>query len=227
MTDIYEFIEAKIDKSIDPYEDPIAFYEELEDLIPAYVLHNEDIEDYEYQYITLMRIRSNIHSSQEMFHKQANQVLESFDGQLEDMSDEEIEAVEQFAEDTARYTIGNTVLVIYTMAYELVDDLMTDLLSEVYDQELSDKGLSELENQLQSFDSRQQLLYKSGVIDQETNEQIQDIRFIRDELVHNVEPRFDLGIIDDLHDIEEIIYALNTLYEAEHGNKAFQFVDDS
>jgi hypothetical protein len=227
MTDIYEFIEANIDTSIDPHEEPLKFYEELEDLIPAYVLHYDDIEEYEYQYITLMRIRSNIHSTQQMFHKQANQVLESFDDQLGDMSEEEIKEVEQFAEDTARYTIGNTVLVIYSMAYELIDDLMTDLLSEIYNDELDSDGLDELREQLGSFDGRRQILYRAGVIDKKANKQIQDIRFIRDELVHNVEPRFDLGIIDDLHDIEDIIYALNSLYEAEHGNKAFQFVDES
>lgn len=161
-----------------------------------------------------------------VFQKPANQVLESLGNKVDDLSEEQIEEVEQFAEDTARYTIGNTVLVIYTMAYELIDDLMTDLLSEVYDDDLPSDWLDELQGQLESFDSRQQLLHRADVIDKETNKQIQGIRYIRHELVHNVEPRFDLSIIDDLHDIENIIYALNTLYELEHGNKAFQFVDE-
>lgn len=224
-SDIYDYLESNLYPDIDIDENPAEFYRQLEDLIPAYI-HEDEIEDYEYQYITLIRIRSNIHSTEEMFQKQANQVLESFEKELGDLSEEQIEVIEQLAEDTARYTIRNTVLVIYTMAYELIDDLMTDLLSEIYDDGLQSDGLDELRGQLESFDSRQQVLYRAGVIDRDTNKQIQEIRFIRDELVHNIEPRFDLSIINDLHDIENIIYALNTLYELEHGNKTFQFVDE-
>lgn len=198
---------------------------ELEDLLATYVIHRgeNEIEDYEYRYITTIRIYTLIKDCGEMYQKQGKQSLSAL------LDDDEVtpDAAHEMADRIGRYTVGNNVMVIYTLGYELLKDLMGDLLLEILDEDITtEMGEKELQNQIGNFQTRAQLLHHFDLIDSSYLSDITQIRENRRDLVHDVERRFDLKMLDSINDLWNIIHVVNHLYEELYGRPAYKFVDE-
>lgn len=64
------------------------------------------------------------------------------------------------------------------------------------------------------------------VINDETRESIRHIKRVRDQLVHNVEERYSLSLLEDLDEMDLIQGAVNTLYEAVYDMPGYRYVDE-
>ena len=196
---------------------------ELENLLATYVIHREEdeIEDYEYRYITTVRIYTLIKDCGEMYQKQGKQSRDAF------IEDDEVtpEAAHEMADRIGRYTVGNNVMVIYTLGYELVKDLMGDLILEILDEDLAtEDGKQQLQNQIGNYQTRAQLLHHFDLIDSSYLSDIIQIRENRRDLVHDVERRFDLKMLNNINDLWDIIRVVNHLYEELYGRPAYKFI---
>lgn len=196
---------------------------ELDDLLATYVIHKEEdeIEDYEYRYITIVRIYTLIKDCGEMYQKQGELSRDAF------MEDEEVtpDAAREMADRISRYTVGNNVMVIYSLGYELVKDLMGDLLLEILDEDVATKkGKQQLQNQIGKYPTRAQLLHHFDLIDSSYLSDITQIRENRRDLVHDVERRFDLKMLDSINDLWNIIHVVNHLYEELYGRPVYKFI---
>lgn len=198
---------------------------ELEDLLATYVIHREEneIEDYEYRYITTVRIYTLIKDCGEMYQKQGEQPRNAFIEENEVTPD----AAREMADRIGRYTVGNNVMVIYTLGYELVKDLMGDLLLEILDEDVAtEMGKQQLQNQIGKYQTRAQLLHHFDLIDSSFLSDITQIREYRRDLVHDVERRFDLKMLDSINDLWDIIHVINHLYEELYGRPAYKFISE-
>ena len=64
------------------------------------------------------------------------------------------------------------------------------------------------------------------MINKDTREGIRHIRKIRRALVHDVEERFTLSVLDDLNEIDELPGLLNELYEEVYDRPAYRYIDE-
>ncbi|TKX75234.1 hypothetical protein EXE46_05060 [Halorubrum sp. GN11_10-6_MGM] len=198
---------------------------ELEDLLATYVIHREEdeIQDYEYRYITTVRIYTLIKKCGEIYQKQGERSRDEF------LKDDEVtpEAAQEMADRVGRYTVGNNVMVIYTLGYELVKDLMGDLLLEILDEDIAtEMGKRQLQNQIGKYQTRAQLLDHFDLIDNSYLSDIAHIRENRRDLVHDVERRFDLKMLESINDLWDIIHIVNHLYDALYGRPAYRFIEE-
>lgn len=198
---------------------------ELENLLATYVIHREEdkIKNYEYRYITTVRIYTLIKDCGEMYQKQGEQSRDAF------LEDDEVtqDAAHEMADRVGRYTVGNNVMVIYTLGYELVKDLMGDLLLEILDEDKATEiGKQQLQNQIGKYPKRAQLLHHFNLIDSSYLSDITQIRENRRDLVHDVERRFDLKMLDSINDLWNIIHVANHLYEELYGRPAYKFITE-
>ncbi|MDT3437948.1 hypothetical protein [Haloarcula sp. 1CSR25-25] len=222
--DIHGYVQYRLDEEgLDPRKDPMQVSELIEKAASDYIVttDSEEIEDYEYHYITAVRIATMISAGEEMFHKQADSLLSEFgDAPLDD------ETVRSVAERSARYVIGNNVTLVYSMAYEFVNDMLERLLPQILSDDVDEGTDDVLLSQIGSYPGRADLLAKAGVIDKETREGIRHIREVRRDLVHDVEERFTLSTLDDLNKIDELPGLLNELYEKMYDQPAYRYIDD-
>lgn len=223
-SDIHGYVQYRLDREgLDPRSNPMQVFDLIEEAASDYVVMNGsgEIEDYEYHYITAVRIATMIRAGEEMFHKQADNLLSSLgDAPVSD------ETAREVAERSARYTIGNNVTLVYSMAYEFVNDMLERLLSKILSDDVN-KGTDDvLLSQVGSYPGRADLLSKAGVIDSEIREGIRHIREVRRDLVHDVEERFTLSTLDDLNKIDELPGLLNELYEMVYGEPAYRYIDE-
>lgn len=198
---------------------------ELEDLLATYVIHKEEdeIQDYEYRYITTVRIYTLIKDCSEIYQKKGEESRDAF------LEDDGVtpEDAQKMADRVGRYTVGNNVMVIYTLGYELVKDLMGDLLLEILDEDIAtEMGKQQIQNQIGKYPARAQLLHHFDLIDSSYLSDITQIRENRRSLVHDVERRFDLRILESINDLWEIIHVVNHLYEALYGRPAYRFIEE-
>lgn len=185
-----------------------------------YVVGREDIKNYEYHYITAIRIAWNIKQSSAEYKQAAGDFAS--EEPPEDVSDEKIL---ELADSLGRFVIGNNVALTYSMAYELLDDLMRELLPEILKEEMREDGGATLQSQVGSYQGRYQLLRVCGVLDDDVAKIIDHVGDVRSDLSHDVERRFDLGTHDDLEILNELPIAINTLYEQVYGQSVYQIAD--
>ncbi|MDB2249828.1 hypothetical protein [Halorubrum ezzemoulense] len=224
MSDIHGYVQYRLDEEgLDPRTNPMKASELIEKAASDYVVmtDSEEIDDYEYHYITAVRIATMISAGEEMFHKQADELMSSIgDVPLDDKT------VRDVAERTGRYIIGNNVTLVYSMAFEFVDDMLEQLLPQILSDEVDEGTKDVLLSQVGSYPGRADLLAKAGVIDKDTREGIRHIRKIRRALVHDVEERFTLSVLDDLNEIDELPGLLNELYEEVYDRPAYRYIDE-
>ena len=223
--DVFDYLNENGVRGIETEPTHDSSLRELEDLLATYVIHTdeEEIEDYEYRYITTVRIYALIKSCGEMYQKQGEDSRDAF------LEDEEVtpDAAYEMADRVGRYTVGNNVMVIYTLGYELVKDLMGDLLLEILDEDIAiEKGEKEFQNQIGKYPQRAQLLGQFDIIDSSHLGTIAEIREHRRDLVHDVERRFDLKMLDDINDLWNIIDVINHLYEKLYDRPAYRFINE-
>jgi len=151
-SDIHGYIQYRLDEEdLDPGTDPMQVSELIEEAASDYVVttDSEEIEDYEYHYITAVRIATMISAGEDMFHKQADELMSSIgDAPLDD------ETVRDIAERTGRYVIGNNVTLVYSMAYEFVDDMLENLLPRILSDDVAEEAGPVLSSQVGSYSGR-------------------------------------------------------------------------
>ena len=223
-SDIHGYIQYRLDKEeLHPGTDPMLVSELIEKAASDYIVttDSKEIKDYEYHYITAVRIATMVSAGEDMFHEQAEELISSIgDAPLDD------ETVKDIAERTGRYVIGNNVTLVYSMAYEFVDDMMKELLPRILSDDVDEGAEPVLLSQVGSYSGRADLLIKAGVIDDDTREGIRHIREVRRDLVHDVEERFTLSVLDDLNKIDELPGLLNELYEMVYDRPAYRYIDE-
>ena len=170
MSDIHGYVQYRLDEEgLDPRTNPMKASELIEKAASDYVVmtDSEEVDDYEYHYITAVRIATMISAGEEMFHKQADELMSSIgDVPLDD------ETVRDVAERTGRYIIGNNVTLVYSMAFEFVDDMLEHLLPRILSDDVDEGTKDVLLSQVGSYPGRADLLAKAGVIDKDTREGI-------------------------------------------------------
>lgn len=224
QSDIHGYIQFRLDREdLDPHTDPMEVANLIEEAASDYLVltDSENIKDYEYHYITAVRISMMISAGNEMYHKHAEDLLSDF-GEIS-ITEETALSV---AEKSGRYVIGDNVTLVYSMAYEFVNDMMGRLLPEILSDEVDDGTEDVLLSQIGSYPGRADLLAKAGIIDGETREGVRHIREVRRALVHDVEQRFTLSILDDLNKLDEVPGHLNTLYEKVYNEPAYRYIDE-
>lgn len=225
--DIHDYIKDVLDKGdLDPDENPFEMFDVIRSAASHYVVKgdSDDIADYEYHYITAVRIADNISESSGVYKETARDMYDAFEEDHDDLSDEEIEAM---AKNAGKFTIGNNLTLTYSMAYELLDDLMEEAIPLILPEGNREKAGGTLKSQVNGYFSKQQLLGQCGVVSEETASTIQHIGDVRHDVVHEVEERFTLNTLDgDMDRIDEVPGAVNEVYELVYGEPAYQYVDE-
>ncbi|MBP1987252.1 hypothetical protein [Halolamina salifodinae] len=222
--DVHGYVRSRLDREgLNTSDHPREASDLIEKAASDYIVFTDasEIEDYEYHYITAVRIATMIGAGEDKFQEQAEEFLSSIPADLLDD-----EAAKQVAESAGRFTIGNNVTLVYSMAYEFVDDMLEHLLPEVLSDDVDDGTGNVLVSQIQSYPGRADLLAKAGIIDDETRNGVRHIREIRRDLVHDVEERFTLSPLEDLDRINDIPTILDKLYELVYDQSAYQYVDE-
>lgn len=225
--DIHDYIQEVLDKGdLDPDENPFEMFDLIRAAASHYVVKSDsdEIADYEYHYITAVRIADNISKSEDVYKEAAANMRDDLIENHDDLSEEEIKAK---AEDAGKFTIGNNLTLTYSMAYELLDDLMEEAMPLILPEETREKAGGTVGNQIGGYRAKQQILGQCEVVSEETASTIQHIKTVRDKLVHYVDERFTLDALDgDMDRIDEIPGAVNEVYELVYGEPAYRYVDE-
>jgi hypothetical protein len=214
--DVHDYVHWFLDRA-DSVDDPQQERDLVQQAIINYVITQEDIEDYEYHYITALRIAYNIDQAGQEFHSATKDFVQNSEPP-EGASEDD---VFELADSLGRFVVGNNIAMTYSMAYELFDDLMRELLPELLAEEYESGGAT-LQSQVGSYQARHQLLRASGLLDDEVAGIIDQVGNVRGDLSHDVERRFDLDVIDDLGYINELPVAVNALYEQVYDQPVYQ-----
>lgn len=225
--DIHDYVKDVLDTGdLDPDENPVEMFDLIRTAASEYVVKgdSDDIADYEYHYITAVRIASNISKASDVYKETARDIYDLFEEDHDDLSHEELEAM---AKDAGKFTIGNNITLTYSMAYELLDDLMEEAIPLILPEEDREKAGDTLKSQVNGYFSKQQLLGQCGVVSEETASTIQHIGDVRRDVVHEVEERFTLDTLEGNMDrIEDIPGTVNEVYELVYGEPVYQYVDE-
>lgn len=217
---VFEFLSQQVPISdYDLPEEHDEYWDDIEKTLASYIISGNDLNTEETRFVTVLRLYTLISESAEEYRAAGKDVQE--------INIDSPEAVQRaLAQNAGRYAVGNTMAVIYSMGYELIDALLEDLLAEIVQEEYAtEEGVSYFQDQFDKFEQRSVLLMKMEVIEERTHKLNHEISDIRQKLVHDPETRFHLPMIDDLEDVENIIYAVNALYERVHGAPAYEFVE--
>lgn len=221
-TDIHGYVEKRLHES--DYSSYLDQMEEIESAASDYLLLEspEEIEGYEYHYITAVRIGWMALQGNQEYKKQSSAVFESLVN-----SGLNEETAMEYAERFGRFTIGNNMALVYSMAYELIEDLMDKLFRKIISEDVDQAVISTVRSQVGSYEGKQEVLSQAKVLSGEEADIVDGVKYIRDKLVHSVQSRFDLGHIDDLSYINKVRETINTLFEKVYEMKAYQFIDVS
>lgn len=222
--DIFDYLNERNIKGLETEPTHESSLQDLQNNIHSYIISKgDDIEEYEYRYIAIVRIYSLIKDVGSTYQEQGESTLSRA---IADEGMEEEEAYE-ISDRIGRYTVGNNVMVIYTMAYELINDLMGDILLNITDDEVAtETGNSQLKNQIKSYQARADLLQHYNLVESQYHTNVLQIRDHRRELVHDIERRFDLKMLGSINDIWDIPHTINHLYEQLYDRPAYRFLNE-
>lgn len=161
--DIHDYTRQRLEeRDIDPEENPHQTREFINQVAGSYLIQvdTRDLEDYEYHYISIVRIEDLVGSAQEKFHEE----VERYVTEISDVSDMPDEELLELAESAGRFTIGNNVTLSYSMAYELVEDLMRRLIPEILRDDVEDRAGQVLVSQLSAYSGKADVLQACRVI---------------------------------------------------------------
>lgn len=224
IRDIHDFIEVRVaEADLNPEISPEASHNAIVKACSDYIVsaNHDNVQDYEYHYITAVRIADQIYASHRKYTTHTEELLSSAD----DIPVPD-ETIVDFADRSARFTIGNTIMLIYSMSYEFVNDMLSELIGDVIRDDVPESGKNAIRSQIGSYRGRADTLVACDVIDSDQQEVIKHISDVRRDLVHDVEERFTLSVLDDLNKINRIPHLLNELYEMVYNQPAFHYYDD-
>jgi hypothetical protein len=222
--DIHDYIKSRFTEAgLNPDTEPSASHNLIVEACSDYLImaNHNTVEDYEYHYITIVRISDQIYASHRRYQRQTRDILSST---------EEIpvsdDIVSEYADQSGRYVIGNTITLVYSMAYEFVNDMLGELITDLLRDEVPKSGKNAIKSQISSYAGRADTLVASDVISSDQREVIRHISDIRRDLVHDVEERYTLSVLDDLNQINRVPHILNELYEMVYDEPALYYYDD-
>lgn len=223
--DVHDYVKERLTESgFDPTDDPLEVQNLIVNAATTYILSapTDEIEDYEYHYLTTIRISQMVDESNRQFKETTSEVYSTL---LEADGVSEEEAMEQ-AERHGRFVVGNHFTLVYSMAYEFVHDMLEHLLPRVLADDLGDDAADVLVSQLGAYDAKVQLLGKTELLDEETRNGVNHIQKIRGDLVHNVKDRFLLHRLDDLEEVNTVRTTVSHLFEQVYGFPAYRVEDE-
>lgn len=193
----------------DVTKDSNAREELIEQASAEYIVYadKENIQDHEYHFLSLVRVKGLLNDAQEIYENQTDDLFE-----LAEQDDNE-EYKRELAESASRYSVGNTYLALYSLAYETMDDLVELLVPKIVPEDLDDSVSNILVDEVDRYDKRANLLYQAEIISEDTKEGIERIGNIRNKLVHDVDERFFVTFLDDTDGFDHITDTLNELYQ--------------
>lgn len=225
QVELIRFIDQRVDTSdIDLEEDPDAIRDQIESAMLEYFVRFgvDSMDDHDIHYYSIVRIEDLITDSQEKYTSVVSEILVELIHEKDLDEDEAYEIAGRYG----RYTIGNTVTLAYSTAYEMVDALLKDYLPEVLGDHVDEGTGDTLVGQLESFDAKLQVIGASGLLSAETIEGLWHIYNVRGDLVHDVTKRNTLEMFDELNEMNQVQEGINELYEAVYGHRAYNYVDE-
>lgn len=204
-------------------DDPNLRAELIEHASAEYIVYadKENVQEHEYHYLSLVRVKRLLHSAQQTYEDQTEELLE-----LAEKHDNEA-YLRELADSAGRYSVGNTYLALYSLAFETMKDLIERLLPRILENGLNESVSDTLLSQVGHYSARADLLNKADIISDETRDGIRDIGEIRRDLVHDVDERFFLTFLDESGDSEYIMQTLNELYELVYDESLYVSPDDT
>lgn len=220
-TDIHSYVKEWLSRSDVDRTDPV----EVRNIVMAastnYILHTDptEIDDSEYHYLTAIRFEQLVSEGKAMYEHSGNETF----AKLSEVLDKEDAMT--VAERHGRFAVGNHVTLMYSMAYEFVGDMLERLLPKILADDVDDAVVSTLQSQLNGYQSKTDVLAQAGIIDDETAATVHHIRQVRSDLVHDIEKRFTLPMLDDLNEMNRVQEVMTDLFEEVYGFPAYQYVD--
>ncbi len=207
---VQEYVFTSLEQvSSDVRDDPKARAELIEHVSTEYIVYadKENIQDHEYHFLSLIRVYRLLQDAQEIYEEQTENLFE-----LAERSDDE-EYLRELADKAGRYSVGNTYLVLYSLAFETMKDLIKRLVPKIVGEELDESVSETLLSQVGNYNARADLLYQAEIISDETRDGIRRIGSVRNNLVHDVDERFFVTFLDDIDSLQYIKDTLNELYQ--------------
>lgn len=103
--------------------------------------------------------------------------------------------------------------------------MLERLLPKILADDVDDAVVSTLQSHLNSYQSKEQVLAQADIINDETAATVRHIREVRRDLVHDIDTRFTLPILDDLNNMNRVQEVMTGLFEEVYGFPAYQYVD--
>lgn len=211
----YHFEEEGVDFQGD---DVTTIRTEFDAALQKYVLFwgVEELTPADHHYLSVLRLEQMIAKAIERHESVSTDTSELLDGLEEDARD-------QIVERAGRYHIGNLLTLAYSIAYETVEDLLRELVTTLLRDDVPDATGDILVSQLGSFEAKLQILDAAGILEERLVAALIQIKDVRHELVHEVGKRQRLPMMDDLGELEEVMWAVNTLYTQVYGEPLYMF----
>jgi len=207
----------------DVREDHNARAELIEHGCAEYIIYadKENIQDHEYHFLSLVRIERLLHGAQEIYKEQTENLFI-----LAEQSNNE-EYKKELADSAGRYSVGNTYLALYSLAFETMKDLIERLVPKIVREDLDNSVSKTLISQVGHYSARADLLNQAEIISNDTRDGIQRIGEVRSDLVHDVDERFFLTFLDDKDDLGYITDTLNELYQLVYDKPIYVAADET
>jgi len=221
---VQEYVSTLLEQAPrDIRNDPNARAELIEHVCAEYIVYanKENIRDHEYHYLSLVRVQRLLHGAQEIYENQTEDLFEL----AERSSNEEYK--KELAESAGRYSVGNTYLALYSLAFETMKDLIERLVPKILRDDLDGSVSETLISQVEHYDARAVLLNKAEIISDDARKGIQRIGEVRRDLVHDVEERFFLTFLDETDDLGYITDTLNELYQLVYEKPIYVAADET
>lgn len=221
---VQEYVSTLLERAPrDVKNDPDARAELIEHGCAEYIVYadKENIQNHEYHFLSLVRVERLLDSAQEIYEDQTEDLFEL----AEQRNNEEYK--KELAESAGRYSVGNTYLALYSLAFEIMKDLIERLVPKIIREDLDGSVSETLLSQLGHYSARADLLNQAEIISDDTRNGIRRIGSVRGDLVHDVDERFFLTFLDDTDDLDYLTDTLNELYQLVYDKPIYVAADET
>jgi len=221
---VQEYVSTLLEQAPrDVREDPNARAELIEQGCAEYIVYadKKNIQHHEYHFLSLVRVERLLHSAQEIYQDQTEGLFE-----LAERSKNK-EYNKALADSAGRYSVGNTYLALYSLAFETMKDLLERLVPRILREDLDDSVSETLISQVGHHNARADLLNQAEIISDDTRDGIRRIGKVRRDLVHDVDERFFLTFLDGTDGLGYITDTLNELYQLVYDKPIYVSADET
>lgn len=209
----FEYI-ATVAEERDISRDSVEYAKLIEEKKPLYIATRDSFDQEERRLLAIWDIGKIIQHVCEQYES-------NYEATMEDLEEKDTDSLifepEEIAEFNARYTVGDLVLLAYTLAYECVTDLCEELARE------NELGTEEKSISQMSKKQVTERLYEEDIINDQLKRHIEHVVNRRNELTHEIEQRYLLSNFDDdlIRDTAHPLHAVDELFEIRFGSHAY------